>query len=304
MSYVGPSIPQSIGGVLADSLRLFRNSFSRCWVLAAIATLPAVLLIFGFRPLLPVRTMTLWHLVQFTAALDRPKNPIADAAMLLIDLAVGGALLAQQVATSRSQSLPFAEALLTGMRRLPRMVLVLLLMTLASVAMMIGCIPIAVAIFIAARLGHFSARDHVLPLIFGMPFMAGVIYLMVRTALSLPAIFMEGDGAMAAMRRSWRMMRGYWWRTAVIMAIPAVLMSVLGFAGSSLIGLEFGVLGAKTVGSAAPIFPLRLIQVCSQAMRIMTAPLSASVLLAIYHDLKLRSEGAAVVARGGGPDPA
>lgn len=307
MSYVAPSSPLSIGGVLDNWLRLFRESFGQCWVLAAVAAVTVGILIFFVKVPLPAQTMTLWQQrLQSWSMINGPQGPLAAVLMILIGLAVTGALLAAQVAVVQGRPLSFAEALTAGLRRLPRMLWGFVLLTLVMIGVgLVVSIPLAIVAGVTVGLTHHagtSMASHLfafgLTLIFVFVALLTLSYVAVRLQLWQPSIFAENDSATASLGRSWRLVGGHWWRTTAILFVGGIVIGVLGYAVPWLVGLALGVFGAGTAGLLpSALFALHLIQVFAQATRVITLPLTTSLSLAIYHDLKLRREGADLAAR-------
>lgn len=305
MSFVAPSSPQSIGGILDEWLRLFRVSFSRCWALAAVATLMVAILIFLVEPAHPPQAMTLWRQrLWLLSVLNKPQGSLASVLVTLIRLLISGALLASQVAVFRGRSLTFVAALTTGLSRFPRMLAGFVLCAIAAVGtgMAVGTL-----VAVSAGLGAAFALH---PLTGGAAHTFGVavavifimiptMYMVVRLALWQPAIFAEGESATGAIAHSWRLVKGHWWRTTAILFVAAVLIVTLNTIMPLLFGLLLGVFNAHTTGLPVESSTLRFIQFLSQTTWVVTLPLATSISLTIYHDLKLRHEGADLAAREG-----
>ena len=97
------------------------------------------------------------------------------------------------------------------------------------------------------------------------------LYAYMRLQLVVPAIMVEGLGPVQAMRRSWRLIQNYWWRTladnsaarvlAYIIAVgPAVVVSGLaGYAASSNFVLQQAISSTVTVLAGMFFVPLQLI---------------------------------------------
>jgi Membrane domain of glycerophosphoryl diester phosphodiesterase len=307
MSFVAPSSPQSIGGILDGWLRLFRESFGRCWALAAVATLMAAILIFLVEPVHPPQAMTLWRQrLWLLSVLNEPKGSLASVLVTLISLLISGALLAAQVAVFRGRSLTFVAALTTGLSRFPRMLggLVLCTVAAAGTGMAVGT-AVAVSAGVAAAFALHpltGAAAHAFGVAGAVIFiMIPAMYMFVRLSLWQPAIFAEGDSATDAIGRSWRLVKGHWWRTTAILFVAAVVIFTLGTITPLLVGLMLGVFNAPTTGLPGESSTLRFIQVLSQTTRVVTLPLATSISLTIYHDLKLRHESADLAAREGTP---
>src|SRR5439155_17274814 len=53
------------------------------------------------------------------------------------------------------------------------------------------------------------------------------LYINVRLQLVVPAVMVESLGPVQALRRSWRLVQGYWWRTFGLVILLAILSSVI-----------------------------------------------------------------------------
>ncbi len=206
MSYVPPSAPLSIGGVLDDWLRIFRESFSRCWPLTLVAIAAGVLLEYLVTPSVPAAgTPPLQYYLQMWSAVSVPQSFLAQ---LLFYLALGlvyGALLAQQWAMIRGAApLEAADALTRGLKRLPQMILGAILLALIIIAIVL---PAGVIGAVAFGLFHDRATPGLSPimLLFAVAVLLGcgaIIYVAARLQLWPAALFAEDCGGAAWPRPS------------------------------------------------------------------------------------------------------
>jgi hypothetical protein len=121
------------------------------------------------------------------------------------------------------------------------------------------------------------------------------IIVYIRWYVTIPALMLEGVGPVQAMGRSWRLVRGSWWRTWWIGLLASL---IAGFAGS-IIKLPLSVavgggIGTFSVGSQQPHASLLAVVVTSIGGIIastLTTPLIAGVTVLIYADLRMRREG-------------
>ncbi len=303
MSYVAPSAPLSVGGILDDWLRLFRGSFGRCWPLALLAAVAAMTtqLLVAPRPPRPGLSV-LQYLEQTVSGLHTPAVIAADLLFWLIILVVYGALLAQQSAVMRGdEPLSLAGSLASAGRRLPQMLLggILFALILAAVVLLAG----AGVAWLYGRLGaHAHAEipslSVISAVIFGvLALVIAAAYLSVRLEFWLPAIFAEGCGGAAALGRSWRLVKGHWWHVTAVTFVASIIIWILSLAIGGTAGLIVGVFGAHGLGAADILYRVRLGAGIATIARVVTMPLLTAVWLAIYHDLRLRFEGADLAAR-------
>ena len=301
MSYVAPSSPLSIGGVLDNWMRLFSASFSRCWALALVAVAVTATVQFLVTPVLPLPHQNPLVYLQHTLSMVRAASLLYIVSGL-VGLVVYGALLAQQVAVMRgSPPLSFAGALGRGLRRLPRMLLAAVLMLLIVVA---ACLPIGlgVAVLVGARdAGHASGSLTLGVVLGSFALTLVVIYLSVRLEFWLPALFVEDCGGAAALGHSWRLVKGHWWRVTMINFVAVIILLILSMAVNWVAGLVGGVFGLHAIDAltdpAQFIRRMRVVSAIAATASVVTLPLVTAMWLSIYQDLKLRREGADLAAR-------
>jgi hypothetical protein len=113
----------------------------------------------------------------------------------------------------------------------------------------------------------------------------GAIYLWVMLSLSFAAYVVEGKRGFAALGRSQDLVRGRWWATfgalllvLIIIAIAAIVLPAI------LAALESG---SNPVSPTAYVILLRLANLIVYTV---AGPLSASVTVTIYFDLRVRKE--------------
>jgi hypothetical protein len=106
------------------------------------------------------------------------------------------------------------------------------------------------------------------------------------------AIVLDGESALASLKRSHRLVWGNWWRTLTVVSVPVVIVMIL-YLG---LGIAFGATLVMSEGKPASdvLITANLIET---AIGGITAPLIYSIMIAQYHDLKLRKEGHDLAAR-------
>ncbi|HEV8645283.1 MAG TPA: hypothetical protein VGR01_06910 [Burkholderiales bacterium] len=106
------------------------------------------------------------------------------------------------------------------------------------------------------------------------------------------AIVLDGESALGGLKRSHRLVWGNWWRTLAVVSVPVVIVMIL-YLG---LGIAFGATLVMSDGRPASdvLITANLIEA---AIGGITAPLIYSIMIAQYHDLKLRKEGHDLAAR-------
>ncbi len=260
--YSRPSAPLSIGGVIDDAIRVYRQSFSRCWIPALLLSLVSGLIglwlsthaLAGFNTGNPAAMMRLYsqpsvyglYLVQWvlTAAL------------------YGTLLLAQDGATGGAVQ-TLSEAFGSGLARIGGAILAMILFGLiVSVGFLLLLVP-------------------------GFFFLGAL-------CLWPVALYVDGDGAVASLHTSRALTRGHWWRTSAILTVALIIILVF----STVVGLLAG--GLSVLGLRRdPTLALIGIQGIAMLANIFIVPMYSAVLLSTYRDLKLRREGGDLADRLG-----
>lgn len=295
--YVTPSGPQSIGGVIDDAIRLYRYSFSRCWILAF---LPAVAL--GawqvmMVPYVPGYGFSYSPAAQMAFAKQHPLPGMTIVYVMivsLIALSFQGAVAARQAALARGDdSFTLGRAFATAFTRLPTFILSVILLYLAIIGVMIGAM-IVVALPVGLLLGalHLMVRA-VASAGLLLLIMVAMLALMGRLQLFMAAIYIDRDGPLASLKESWRLTQGHWWRATAILTTAMIMMMVL-YLAVMLLGYLGGYLTHNGPVQRVLVAPLLVIVTYT-----VIYPLAAAIWVAMYNDFKLRRGGGDLAARVG-----
>ncbi|MFH0244108.1 glycerophosphoryl diester phosphodiesterase membrane domain-containing protein [Streptomyces sp. HK10] len=131
----------------------------------------------------------------------------------------------------------------------------------------------------------------------GLAGTVAAVWLWVRYCLSAPALMLERQGVLAALRRSARLVRNSWWRIFGIQFLTVVLVTVIGMIiqlPASFLAPVLGGDGIDTLisGGVADITWTYLIVIGIGAViaSTITLPLSAGVTALLYMDQRIRRE--------------
>jgi hypothetical protein len=275
--YTRPTEPRSIGGVLDDGFRLWRSAFSKAWPIALMGQL-----------LMAIPLAIYW--VQFGAPLGGQQAAVAmmkgsvglSLTYLVFSIAAIGfhnAVIAQTDSTTNGAGETIGQSLSIGFRLLGRAFLMGVLVGFAV------ALPLVVLFFIL-----LGASTMVRVIVGAMAFLVGC-YAVGKIILGAVVLIVEDKRATESLRRSWTLTSGYWWHVAIILTVLViVVVAVFLF-----IGIIAGIVAAS-MGSIGGISGI-LVQGISLLGNTLISPLYAAVLVAIYHDLKLRKEGADLAGR-------
>jgi hypothetical protein len=291
--YTRPTAPLSIGGVLDDAIKLYRGSFRSCWVVSLLGSIALALQGFYFGTKLSELGLTgargqgAADILQALGANFRGSFLTPYLITYLVMLVVYGALFAQINSVASGSSESPGAGLLTGLRRLPGIVLISIVFAVgAGLAIVILCIP-GVLLWTSQQYGLSL-------LLFALAFVP-LIYLSGKFLYWLPAVFADKVGSVGAVGRSWVVTSGNWWRSTTIMTVAGIIVVVMDLMASYVFIALVGVMGALhrvDVGSA-----FLTGEIVRAMVGVFVLPMLPAAMLAIYYDLKLRREGADLAAR-------
>jgi hypothetical protein len=227
--------------------------------------------------------------IQFGAPLGVQQPVVAmmrgsiglSLAYLVVSIAAIGfhnAVIAQTDAATKTAGQTIGQSLTIGFRLLGRAFLMGILVGLA-VALPLGVL--FVILVGAPMIWRVTVG--------GLAFLV-LCYAIGKIILAAVILIVEDRGAPDSLSRSWTLTSGHWWRVATILTVLIiVIVAVFLF-----IGIIAGIVAATTGSTAITGILVQLISVLGNTL---ISPLYAAVLVAIYHDLKLRKEGADLAGR-------
>jgi hypothetical protein len=301
--YTRPNAPRSIGGVLDDGLKLWRESLSKTWPLALLAQLlfaiPLVMLRMQLKDLPIVPSSNAFTAANaantqlFLALIRSPTLVLAYVATVLLAVVCYTAIVIRIEGVSTNNAPPLQASLAAGFRLLPRVLLQLLVFILSwiviGVALAIVAAIVGGGLSVAGGLG--GAKSPVLPFITVTIMFLFVFFLLGRLFLSYFALVVDDAGAVASIRLSWTLTRGGWWRCSAILVVLVIIGFVFALVIAFANGLIAASLGPTSLGATV------LAQLVGVVANAFLGSLYPAVLIAIFHDLKLRKQGADLVDR-------
>lgn len=262
---IQPGQPQSIGGVLDVSFRLYKEAIGSVWPLSLLVVLAS-------------SPQTIYTIMRGNRAVD-PTNPMAAFAMfqdtsywlvtllgVVLTLWVVAALYAKENAIGVGEEMGNGAALQSALGCVISLIIMTLLFALAvGIGMVLLLIP-------------------------------GMI-LLVSLILATNLVVLEGKGPIAALSGSHRLVWGNWWRTVAILTVGFIIVIIIYFALAMIIGIAVPLTG---IGSSDPfLFGLVTAFLIGAVINLLVTPYYVALLIAIYWDLKLRKEGGDLAARVG-----
>jgi hypothetical protein len=113
-----------------------------------------------------------------------------------------------------------------------------------------------------------------------------VIWVLVRWAVGMPAMFAEGIGPVKALGRSWNLTRENWWRTLGIVIIVWIMVALI----NSAIGFLFTGIAALIPGLSDDI-RAGLVLTVATLIQALVGAITPIAITMLYLDLRVRKEG-------------
>jgi membrane-anchored glycerophosphoryl diester phosphodiesterase (GDPDase) len=126
-----------------------------------------------------------------------------------------------------------------------------------------------------------------------------VALVVIRLSLTLPALVLERVNPVAAIRRSWQLTRGSFWRLLGILLLTGVVV----FLAELVLSIPFDVIEAAVAGSdTTSVSALAVTAAGTIIAATIALPLSAGVSVLLYADLRMRREGLDLALREAAQD--
>ena len=269
--YQRPTSPQLIGGVLDNAFRLLKASFTQVVGLAVVAS----------------AVSGVWRLFDDTlenllaGEFDPEAVSLGSVAPMLMVGLVGLyfnlSAAARMSAVAINRPISVAEALRRALLRFPALLVCVLAFVLLFIA------PFMLAALLIAAIGVAG--------ILGLLALAPALVLLVYLYLSSFLVVTANIGGVAALRRSFNLVRHNFWRATVVLTIGSIVL----FAATMMIGMVgLAVAALAGFGSVSVDVAAYAVETAGGAV---TVPFWIALSLALLRDLELRREGEDLAAR-------
>jgi hypothetical protein len=288
--YEKPTAPASIGGVLDDGMRLWRTSLSKTWGFAllaqALTSVPAI--IFAPPVVTPAANLSLNERLLLMAG-QSSRYSIAFLVFFAISYIFRNAVMVRINSIAVGSELTFGQSLSRGLRLTPRTWGMGILIGL-TVALFTIVVVIIGGVFAAVLRGAPLLRGAVL----GVGSLAAVgfiLYISIKFVIAYPALVVDDLSATKSIDASWKMTRDHWWRIGAIMMAIGIIAIALGVVLAIVGAIVGATLNAATPGGVLAV------QLTAIVVYSFLGSFSPAMLIALYDDLKLRSQGADLAGR-------
>lgn len=293
--YTRPIEPRSIGGVLDDGLRLWRDSLPKTWPLALLAqlavALPLLMLAYKFPGIgspMPARAVSAANLAGAQAMLALFRSPttwLAYLGILIFSTLCYTAIVLRVAGMAAGAATSLGGSLMAALRLLPRLFLQFLLFF--ALAVLIGIVLILlVGVWMAAMGRGGMMFAVVLP----AALFIVALFCLGRLIFASIVLILDNAGPAESISISWRLTRGYWWRCSGILLV----LFVIGLVFTLVVGFASAAVGAVLRPS---FFGASVTQLASLVVNAFLGSLFPAVLVAILYDLKLRKQGGDLLNR-------
>jgi hypothetical protein len=290
--------PRSIGEILDQSFRLYRKHFLTFLAIAAILEIPITLGIQLASAYLEGPT-TFDDAFTVQTSNERAISLLLSSGVALLLTLLGGlilsvghgALTAAVADSYLDRPVTFDRGYAAMWKRVRPLLGAIGIQAVATIAVFLPLIAIFLLVLLPdlnTTGGLASALGLVCSIyLFLIAGAIAVVYLFMRWTVAVPAIMVEDLGARDGLRRSWRLVEGYWWRTLGLNILLAILNAIITGAPTAMI-----------VGLIALFFRDMDFVTLSLVTAIVTAlvttifvPLQLIATTLYYFDLRVRREG-------------
>jgi hypothetical protein len=247
----------------------------------------------------PSQSLTSAQIVQMLGALGI-FGLVAFGLTIFVGLLLTGMLTAVIGWSVLGQRITAGEAWQIARPRLPALVGAIVLAFLAGIGPVLAWLLVIVVLVAVHPPGVLVALVAVPSTIALVIF---VVLFFVRFSMSAPMVVLERQGPVNALRRSWGLVRGSFWRVFGILLLTWLIVVIAGsvlrlpftvisgvFSGGG--ATSFGGLGLfATAGGNTSLLALIIAAIGSIIAGAITQPVQAGVTVLLYVDLRMRREG-------------
>lgn len=313
--------PLSIGDLFDTIFRLYRNNFLVFIGIAALIQIPMILIQMGLEfalgrqstaDFLQIINELPFFNPQTDSVTDLPiTNPLlyygltivlALLQIIVVQQLLNGALANAIARRYLGQPISVLEAYNFGARRLSALLIVGVLVAILTIV--VGVVLIGIyfgGLFLVVSIattqsGTRAAVAAILALLLMLLLLivAMIVFAMIalRFLFVTQAVVLEDHGPIGALRRSWQLIRGSFWRVLGIVVLLVILVQIV--MGIPVIIMTM-VLSFTLGGAADPLQNYLLRQsitvLTSYAAQILVLPIYLSAYTLLYYDLRVRKEG-------------
>jgi hypothetical protein len=143
-------------------------------------------------------------------------------------------------------------------------------------------------VLLGVALAHVSAVLALVVLPLGLAALVAEIWWSIINRLAVPSLMMEGTRGMAALRRSWALVRGTWWSVFGTMLLAFVLVVIVTLVVNALLGV---LVGAVVPSSHPGLHAFVLGMLEGFVTLLFLTPFTCAIATVLTVDMRVRKEG-------------
>lgn len=301
-----PLRPMTLGAILGAAFQVVRRNpratFGLALLITGVVTVGAALVIGAIFLLVFSRSAT-------AAATDVPTIDAGSTAIIILSYLalvlaalIGSAVLQGMISLEVARATVGEKLTLGALWRAARGRLWALIGWTAAVVAVIAVAFVVLTLVVTVIVAVGGVAGAVIGILLGLAFAAGGVvlgvWLGVRLALVPSALMIERLTLGAAIRRSWRLTIGYFWRTFGIIALVSLIIQVVSSILSIPLSIVLGIASAL-VAPTGDVNTLAIVTIViggitvivSLVVGAIVAVIQAATPALIYLDLRMRTEG-------------
>jgi Membrane domain of glycerophosphoryl diester phosphodiesterase len=286
-----PPRPQSVGEILDSAFRIFGATLLKC--------LP-----YSFLGVIVSHLTTMYDLatghpiVPTTLRAQQSHDPLWWSLFVVAVFAavtLTNAVFLRQYALATGRPAATATELSSAARRVPGILLIGILMSLAVMATFIPLLLVGSLMSVGSSAPRLPALIWAMVGL-GLLALVSASWAVIRWICAGPVYLLTDRGPVASMSHSWQLTAGNFWRLSVIYAVGVVLIIVL-YVLSGVVGGVIALLLAH--GDVAVITATSAVVVT--LLGAVVTPFYSALVLAVFGDVSVRREGADLAQRISAP---
>jgi hypothetical protein len=248
--YEKPRAPRTVGGVIDDAIKLYRESFRRCAPIAVLGAMVSAAYDLLVLEIAHREGLPLTSLEAIVRVYQEPPVMALNLLQVVLLLALFGALIVTQQAAAESSATPtVGGAIGIGFSRLGRCVIAAVLSTLLIV---LGCLLIVPGIYLSGVLCLWPV-----------------------------SMFVDNAGALQSLEASRKLIHGQWWHATTVLGVALLIALAFSMFAGFIAGVVQLVAGADAAGST-------IVQIIGAAANVFLLPMLPAAMIALANDLRLR----------------
>jgi hypothetical protein len=167
-----------------------------------------------------------------------------------------------------------------------------LAMALVQLVIFVGIWAVLAALVLGLVVAHLGVAAALVGAFGGIAATVVTIWFYVMLSLVMPAVVLERLGPFGALRRSWLLVRGSFWRLLGILLLTEIIVLI----GSAVLagpftGARLLIYGTASLTGSASLGALSISAFGGIVSGTLISPISAGVVVLLYTDMRMRKEG-------------